>query len=156
MNSEATPATSLRTGANAVIIHNNSILLVEFDDGTLHYNLPGGGVEPGESIHAALHREVYEETCCTVVVGRLLLVWEYYPPHHNNLYGTRHKLGLVFLCSLTGNDEPHLPDKPDTHQTAVRWMPLAQLEHVPLLPQIGKPIINALRTPSEDYFLIPR
>jgi 8-oxo-dGTP diphosphatase len=39
----------------------SAVLLVEFNDETgLHYNLPGGGVEPGESVIEALEREVRE------------------------------------------------------------------------------------------------
>ena len=36
----------IRVRASALIIQNDAILLVEFDDENgLHYNLPGGGVE---------------------------------------------------------------------------------------------------------------
>ncbi len=145
--------THLRVGVNAAIVRDGCILLVEFDDGTPHYNLPGGGVETGESIYDALHRELREETCCTVLIERLLLVWEYFPPQHDNRYGNRHKLGLVFLCSLTGDNEPRLPDYPDAHQTAVRWLPIAQIDTIPLLPQIGTRLIKAIDNPSENDFI---
>jgi len=51
----------IRVGARALVVENESVLLVEFNDETgLHYNLPGGGVEPGESVIEALEREVRE------------------------------------------------------------------------------------------------
>jgi len=41
----------IRVRACALIIENDSVLLVEFlDESGLHYNLPAGGVEPGESV----------------------------------------------------------------------------------------------------------
>ncbi len=60
----------IRVRACALIIENNSILLVEFDDESgLHYNLPAGGAEPGESIIEAVKREVREEANVEVEVG---------------------------------------------------------------------------------------
>lgn len=48
----------IRVGVNAAIVRDQAILLVEFDDAQsgLHYNLPGGGVHAGETLHAALRR----------------------------------------------------------------------------------------------------
>ena len=40
----------IRVGANALIVRDGAVLLVEFDDETgLHYTLPRGGIEPGEA-----------------------------------------------------------------------------------------------------------
>lgn len=54
----------IRIRASAAIVRDGRILLIECDDPTLglHYNLPGGGVEPGEAMHDAVRREVWEET----------------------------------------------------------------------------------------------
>src|SRR5919106_580114 len=70
-----------RIRAGAVIVRHGHILAVEYDDNLagLHYNLPGGGLEPGESLHDGVRREVLEETAAHVEVGRLLLVTEWGP-----------------------------------------------------------------------------
>src|SRR5437870_10321341 len=108
----------IRVRVGAVIVRNNALVLVEYDDDKSgrHFNLPGGGVEEGESLHDALRREVLEETCMTVDVGQLLLVWEYVPSHHAEKYGLRHKIALVFRCEPLEGSEPRLPEVPDENQ----------------------------------------
>src|SRR5207248_3714127 len=71
----------IRVRVGAVIVRKSAIVLVEYDDDKSgrHFNLPGGGVTEGESLHDALRREISEETRMEVDVGRLLLVWEYVP-----------------------------------------------------------------------------
>lgn len=51
-----------RPGAYAVLIRGQDVLLTW--QGGIHneFQLPGGGIDPGESPLQALHREVYEET----------------------------------------------------------------------------------------------
>lgn len=139
---------NMRVGANAVIARNGAILLVEFDDETgPHFNLPGGGIEAGESIVAGLRREVREETCADIDVGPLLLVTEYFPPRYDHRYGSMHKLGLVFRCFLKEDSEPRLPDCPDEHQIAVRWVQLVDLPAQPLLPDLAPRIIELIASP---------
>ena len=56
--------THIRVSTKALILRDNAILLVEYDDESgLHYNMPGGGVEPDETLEEALKREMQEETC---------------------------------------------------------------------------------------------
>lgn len=125
----------IRVRASALIIQAGAILLVEFNDKTgLHYNLPGGGVDAGESIVEALRREVKEETCAEVTVGDLAFVLEYEPKRNQHWAGNTHSLSLIFVCQLIGSSNPRLPDRPDPHQTAVKWIDLSALATVELLP----------------------
>lgn len=112
---------NIRLNAAAVILRDDRILLVEFDDETgLHYNLPGGGVETGESIYEALRREVMEETSATIeAIQRLLMVREYLVTKQHYKYGDAHKVALVFLCTLSQGSESHYPSEPDSHQTGI-------------------------------------
>ncbi len=52
----------LRPGAYAVLWRENSILLTFQSNPRAEVQLPGGGVDTGESAIQALHREVFEET----------------------------------------------------------------------------------------------
>ena len=67
---------SVRIRACGVIVRNEKLLLAEFYDEAAgwHFNVPGGGVEDGETVIEAVQREVREETVLLVTVGRLLLV----------------------------------------------------------------------------------
>jgi 8-oxo-dGTP pyrophosphatase MutT (NUDIX family) len=48
------------------------ILLVRHTYGSRWWNTPGGHVEPGESLLAALEREVVEEIACEIHVDHLI------------------------------------------------------------------------------------
>ena len=149
------PSYPIRIGVSAVIVRDAAILLVAFDDQLgYHFNLPGGGVEVGESLHEALKREVGEETVAEVEIGRLLLVGEYMPTHHNNKYGSVPALRFFFECQLLPSSEPHLPAAPDPNEVDVCWMPLHELPAAPLMPPIADRLIEALRSPNEREIFV--
>ena len=140
----------IRIGASAVIVRDNQLLLVEFDEEGVgvHYNLPGGGVEDNELLEDAVRREVLEETCLHVDVGRILFVFEYVPTFHRYKYGARHSVNVIFECNPRQNSEARTPDVPDKLQIGVRWVPLAELTQIPLLPKIGESLISAIHNKS--------
>ena len=51
-----------RAGVYAVLLHGQAVLLTHQAQPIPEYQLPGGGIDPGEAPIAALHREVIEET----------------------------------------------------------------------------------------------
>lgn len=51
-----------RPGAYAIIAHGSDLLLTLQNAAELELQLPGGGIDPGETAVQALHREVFEET----------------------------------------------------------------------------------------------
>ncbi len=131
----------IRVSARALILHEQSILLSEFTDETgLHYNLPGGGVEQGESIREAAMREVWEETGCRAQVGRLLWVFEYEPVRNLNWAGVRRAVTFVFAAKLiTPAKDSFTPL--DANQTKAVWLPLDRLGEVDLLPHLQQHIL---------------
>ncbi len=52
----------LRPGAYAILTSGRDVLLTYQDDPHFEFQLPGGGIDPGESPLQALHREAFEET----------------------------------------------------------------------------------------------
>ena len=59
-----------RHGVYALLPRNGQLLLTWQDDPHFEVQLPGGGIDPGESPIAALHREVLEETGWQIAAPR--------------------------------------------------------------------------------------
>ncbi|MEM8554414.1 MAG: NUDIX hydrolase [Pseudomonadota bacterium] len=51
-----------RPGAYAILLRGDQVLLTHQMEPKPEFQLPGGGIDPGEQPIAALHREVFEET----------------------------------------------------------------------------------------------
>ena len=142
---------SHRVGARAIIIFDEKILLNEFGNG-LYYNLPGGGVEEGETVKETVFREVMEETGIAVEVGEMLFVLEYEPVHCDNLYGETPQISIVFNCRA-GVDvaikNPTVPDQnPDdpTITSKAVWMPIVKLKDIEFVPYIHQELISFIET----------
>jgi 8-oxo-dGTP diphosphatase len=150
----------VRIRCTGLIVENNSVLLVEYDDNGIHYNLPGGGLEQGETILEGVAREVLEETTAQVDVGPLALIYEFPPHKQSGDYNVneKHGLHLIFECTLKNNSIPRLPQNPDPHQSGVKWVPLEELDSILLIPNINKQIKEYIQNQRnieliEDYSL---
>ena len=89
----AEPALALfRIGVNALIFNQGRILLAHRRD-IDWWNLPGGGMEIGETVEQALQREVLEETGLQIAVDQLVGV--YSKPQ-------KREIVLTFRCHITG------------------------------------------------------
>lgn len=138
------------------------MLLVEFSGGTAaaHYNFPGGGVELGETLEEAVRREVLEETCLAVSVEGLLLVVESVGSRDTNtIRGQRvpwNELRFFFRCALESpGQEARLPEVPDGTQSGVKWVAIDRLPCEPLLPQVSRELVAAIRDPAGRPVVIP-
>ncbi|MEO4052875.1 NUDIX domain-containing protein [Solibacillus sp. CAU 1738] len=149
----------IRVRASALIIQNNCVLLVEFNDEKgLHYNLPGGGVEEGETLIEAVKREAREEASVEVNVGNVAFLYEYAPQTVNSKYGTVHSLTTIFECTLKHAEEARLPLIPDENQTGVKWIHLDDLHEIILYPNLCEKIRNYVENKQnialiEDQYL---
>ena len=106
-----------RAGVYAVLPKGRDILVTYFSGTDPEFQLPGGGVDPGESPLAALHREVFEETGWKIAAPRRIGAFRRFTfmPEYD-LWAE--KLCTIFLA------QPVLPlgDPLEPDHTAV-WMP---------------------------------
>ena len=97
-----------------------------------YYVAIGGGVEPGESIIEAAHREAKEETNYEIVLGPQLWVRELPNAHREYAY-----LVTTFSGNLTLGG-PELERQTPTNRHIFQWVPLLNLPGLALYPgQIG-------------------
>lgn len=100
------------------------------------WELPGGKVEPGESLSAALHREVAEELCVAIELGADVAG----PDRVGGMRAWPLQSGWalhVRLARITAG-APQLVDHDE-----LRWLTLSELYDVPWLPA-DLPIVHAI------------
>jgi 8-oxo-dGTP diphosphatase len=87
----------------AVIVDGDRVLLVKRGREPLkgEWSLPGGAVEVGESLEAAVAREVREETCLNVEVGPLIEVFNRIRPDASGRV-EYHYVIVDYLCRVRG------------------------------------------------------
>lgn len=106
----------MRPGAYALLPKNGQLLLTCQYEDQPDLQLPGGGIDPGESALTALHREVYEETGWRIAKPRRIGVFRRYAfmPEYE-LWAE--KICHIYLARPTRRIGP--PTEPD-HE--VVWM----------------------------------
>ncbi len=120
-----------RIGAFAVIRDDAGHVLLSRRADSGWWNLPGGGVEPYESVTEGVVREVREETGLDVQAGRLVGV--YSKPQ-------KHEVVLVFECSIQGGVLGP-SDEADHHE----WFAPDALPSEYFLPKHRERVEDALR-----------
>ena len=96
------------------------------------WEFPGGKIEPGESHHEALKREIREELDVDIHVGERLCTVEYdYPTFHLTMH--------CYMASLLDGEIALL------EHMAARWLFKAELDEVEWLPA-DVSVVDSLRS----------
>ena len=85
----------------ALVMYENKVLIIKRSNyksvGKGEWDIPGGSLQFGESLHECLNREIKEETGLTVQIGRLLYA------DTNIVPPSAHSVGLAYLCHADTN-----------------------------------------------------
>ena len=144
-----------RNSAKAIIIKNNKILTIKCKDPDGYfYLLPGGGQNPGETIHQALKRECMEEICCDIEIGKLKIIREYIGKNHEFAWFDSHvhQIEFMFLCKIAGNCVPKIGPSPDNCQVGIEWIELSDIHKYRLYPQSLRNKFAELEKNDRIYF----
>ncbi len=125
---------SIRSAAKAIILNEDRVLLIRCrrTDGSVYYNLPGGGQDPFEPLEDALRREVMEETGCAIEDVRFAALYEEIdrdPAHRASHPEYCHRLVHLFSARLA--DAPaQPPSHPDMDMDGLVWMPIGAVKSI--------------------------
>ena len=148
------PAGGFRVATFAVIVHAGRVLLARRRD-IGWWNLPGGGLEPGEAVDEGLRRELREEIHAEIQIVRPVGI--YSKPQ-------KQEVVLTFLCTLSPAAEPLIG--PSEEVSEIGWFAPGALP-ADLLPKHRQRVEDAcsgqeqalLRTQrtstEEDQRLVP-
>lgn len=110
--------TKVREACRGVVLRAGAILLT-YERNTDQWFLPGGGLEPGETLEACCARELAEETGLAVRPGeKFALIHEY--------YGEWLFTSSYFLCEIVGEAPRRLTDREAEVGLEPRWVPLEE------------------------------
>lgn len=128
---------SIRSAAKALIVHEGKLLLNRcvHTDGSLYYDLPGGGQQQYESLEQAVVREVWEETGYTVRMVRFAALAEeiYTSEKLREAYPEyTHRVKHIFIAELMDGLRA-VPTELDMGMERCEWV---ALEDVPRLKEV--------------------
>lgn len=110
--------TAYRFSVHAAIFDNeNKVLLLKQSYGDKRWGLPGGGVEPGETVYEAIKRECREELGLEVNIESFTGI--YYHKEFNSQVG-------IFRCSIKESDSIKLSEE----HTEYVYRPMEELGEV--------------------------
>ena len=115
-------------GVGALIFEGEKVLLVERGNEPLKgwWSLPGGGVETGERLEAAMRREVREETGLAVEIVRVAEIFERLMADEEGRCEYHYVL-IDYECRVVGGELQAGDDS-----AAVRWFGLEELSGIRL------------------------
>ncbi len=121
-----------RPSAYGIVIQEGKLLLLKQTNG---YDLPGGGLDLGESLEAAVIREVKEETGLEVTNPKLLAATtSFYKPHMTTDKYVQ-ALMYYYACDFVGGTIANdgFDEWEQKYAVGAEWIPLDELDSL----QIG-------------------
>jgi ADP-ribose pyrophosphatase YjhB (NUDIX family) len=128
------PVFLIRNSAKAIIVRDGRVLLIRTSDQSGDWCvLPGDRQNHQEPLWDTVRRECLEELGVQVQVGELRLVREFIGKNYDDDEGV-HQVEFMFECQIAAGAAPSAAKAPDTRQTGIVWVPLAELVDYRLFP----------------------
>ncbi len=146
---DAPAANSLVPAASAVVVDDEGRVLLHLRADTGNWSIPGGGMEPGESLSECIVREVREETGIDVRPVRVVGV--YTDPGHVVAYDdgeVRQEFSVCLACEPVAGTMDASSDESDE----VRWFRRDQLADLQITPSIRRRLDDYFAGRSEARF----
>lgn len=122
------PEVRLRISVMGLFIQSGTVLMIHKMTGPEPdcWDLPGGGLQPGEPMIQALKREILEETGLSDIrVGNLLTIVEgFFPNWQGQLL---HSLSIIYECSMEAESAIYKTGDHEVGAKGVQWLPIAEL-----------------------------
>jgi 8-oxo-dGTP pyrophosphatase MutT (NUDIX family) len=145
---QAPKATRIVPATSAIILNpDGEILLQQRSDNTL-WALPGGTMEPGESVAQCIIREVKEETGLDVQPEYIIGI--YSNPAHVVAYSdgeVRQEFSICFFCMLL-----HGEIQMSNESFEVRFFPLKEVQQLKMHPSIRLRIQHFQEQRAQPFF----
>ena len=122
----APPANSVKPSAAAFVMHDSKVLLTQRTDNG-NWTMPGGAMDPGESLSTTAVRETLEETGISVKLVGVLGI--YSDPRHVIHYTSNDEVRQEFTIVYRGE---YLSGEPTTSSetTHVEWVPVDRVDQL--------------------------
>lgn len=116
-----------RVTARGVVVDNGRVLLMErWNTGQHYFSIPGGGVEPGETLEVAAQREIEEEAGIRVKIDRKIYEVDMEDSVHH-----------IYLCRFISGSPELQQHSEEAHQQwsgnrfEPKWVQVSQVESLP-------------------------
>lgn len=136
---------SFRPSVYGLIIHEQKLLVCNTRS-TGKYFLPGGGVNIGEQLEEALHREVLEECGVAIEIERFYAFEERFF-HYNPLQVSWQVLAFIYTAKPLSTELTNSYAVPGDESKEAEWVPIYSLTE-DKMQVFGKQVMSYLQTYS--------
>jgi ADP-ribose pyrophosphatase YjhB (NUDIX family) len=113
----------LRKSARVILLNNEGLMATQYLETYQYHKLPGGGMNPNETLEETLKREVLEEVGCECEIMRPLGMTIEYDDHSNLLH-----ISYAFVAKVVGETgQPTLEESEIKEGQKTLWIEPSEL-----------------------------